>query len=186
MANSAKTRCEGYSHKLEGPEAREYLRTRGEVESLRKGSTWDHIKERIRMSAEKVHQPVDPWAVDYRMNQDKWIASIPSLLRNCDERAAMVINELLFRQHTLCLKIDEKPVQGIHVIETDVHESSFRYSRFDVYFRFEFFKEDGRTCKLWAVKEFDEPKHRDRYLRWLRSFVDFSPEAEENQLEFPF
>lgn len=184
MANSAETRCEGYSHKLEGPEAREYLRTRGESESLRKGSTWDHIKERIRMNAEEVHQPVDPWEPAYKMNRDKWIASIPNLLRNCDERVAMEINELLFRQYTMVMRDDDFPVQGVRVIETSVHEASFTWCRFDVYFRFQFFNQDGRACELWALKEFDNEKSKNRYVRWLESGMEYT--FEENQLEFPF
>ena len=186
MANSAETRCEGYSHKLEGLEAREYLRTRGESESLRKGSTWDHIKERIRMNAKEVHQPVDPWEPSYKMNQDKWIASIPSLLRCCDERVAMDINELLFREYGMTLQGGDYPVQGIRVIKTEVHEYSLRWTRFDVYFRFKFLTEDGRTCELWAMKEFDSAKRKDRHVQWLQSFMDSSCEAEENQLEFQF
>lgn len=193
MANSAETRCEGYSHKLEGPEAREYLRTRGESESLRKGSTWDHIKERIRMNAEEVHQPVDPFDLSYELDHGKWIDSIPHLLGACQISNAFKINAMLFEDYQGTLMgSDRQIVSNIHVEKIDWHRPSGREFIFEVRWMFLAKKENEglENTYRWipAVKEFsekpDDVREMVQHINWLNGFA--IREAEENQLEFPF
>lgn len=189
MANSSQPRCEGQSHKLEGREAREYLRTRGESESLRKGSTWDHIKERIRMNAKEVHQPVDPFGPHFELDHNKWIDSISHILGCCQTNPSFKINCILFEEYARTLMGDDAQiVDNIHLEKIHHHEPGGVKIIFEIRWTFLARQKDDTHRWIPAIKEFtdarDDARHMVQYVNWLNLHAVWRTEEEET--EFPF